>query len=327
MNIDVLDYEITIDGKTLRFPMSYEEVKSVMGEASRIIEEDWGTLYMYDDSGVFFESQGSPKYLKKQKAYIDEDHSITSLTLYVTDKQDLIQEVRVHKDPDFYPHSFYVGNVTFFGKKRENSSLNRYFGCYQEMLKTPEGEYEQAHVGAHVRGNDEDPNYAGDVFLKNLIIAFKPKRPKSQENYSIVQPEEECLVFDNFNFKLAVIQELMYELEVLKPYFDIYDYKQFKKAKWNLETGKNIRGAVNFFKELMIPISMAERVEKIYMDGGNEIYGNIAPFWDGEDGRFDLDSLSETEVKQFTNLKKMTIMTSNLGRIKELCEPMGIEVM
>lgn len=204
--------------------------------------------------------------------------------------------------------------------------VDEYRAC-EPIRITPELKVEYAHVGAYVRGNDEDPNYDGDVFQKNLIITFKPKRPKSQENYNLVQPDEECLVFDNFNFKLAVIQELMYEQEVLKPYFDIYDYKQFKKAKWNLDTDKNVRGAVNFFKELMIPVSMAERVEKIYMDGGNDIYGNIAPFWDGEDGRFDLDSLSETEVKQFTNLRKMTIMTSNLNRIKEICEPLGIEVM
>ena len=53
MNIDILDYEITIDGKVLRFPMSYEEVKSVMGEASRILIENRRTLYMYDDHGLF----------------------------------------------------------------------------------------------------------------------------------------------------------------------------------------------------------------------------------------------------------------------------------
>ena len=43
MHIDILNYEITIDGKPLRFPMSYEEVKSVMGEASRVLKENWGT--------------------------------------------------------------------------------------------------------------------------------------------------------------------------------------------------------------------------------------------------------------------------------------------
>ena len=70
MHIDILNYEITIDGKELRFPMSYEEVKSVMGEASRVLVEDWGTLYIYDDQGLFFEDQNSTMYLKKQMIFI-----------------------------------------------------------------------------------------------------------------------------------------------------------------------------------------------------------------------------------------------------------------
>ena len=32
-HIDILDNEITINGSVLTFPMSYEEVKSVLGEA------------------------------------------------------------------------------------------------------------------------------------------------------------------------------------------------------------------------------------------------------------------------------------------------------
>ena len=151
MHIDVLDYEITIDGKPLRFPMSYEEVKSVMGEASRVIEEDWGTLYMYDDKGLFFEDHNSPKFLKKQKAYIDEDHRITSLSLYVTDKQDLLQKMVKHKDPDFYPHSFFVGNVTFLGWQREKGSLNQRFGCYQEFINYPDGSFEKYTYDDHHR--------------------------------------------------------------------------------------------------------------------------------------------------------------------------------
>lgn len=326
MNIDILDYEITIDGKVLRFPMSYEEVKSVMGEASRILIENWGTLYMYDDHGLFFEDYGSPQYLKKDKAYVDEEHKIMSLTLYVSDKQDTLQEMRVHKDPDFCPHSLFKGNVTFFGNQRENGSLNHYYGFYQEYMITPDGKVEMAHVGAHIRGNDADPNYDGDVFLKNLIISFAPRRPKSTENYNIVQPDEECLVFDNFNFKLAVIQELMYEQEVLKPYFDIYDYKAFKKAKWKLDTEKNVRGAVTFFKELPIPVSLAKNIERIRMDGGNDIYMNIAPMWDGEDQRFDIDKLSEQELRQFPNLKHMSVLTGKLDELRKVCEPMGIMI-
>ena len=36
--------------------------------------------------------------------------------------------------------------------------------------------------------------------------------------------EEGILQFENLNFKLAVIQVLMYDLNLLKPCFDIYDF-------------------------------------------------------------------------------------------------------
>lgn len=42
----------------------------------------------------------------------------------------------------------------------------------------------------------------------------------------------------------------------------------------------------------------------ISMDGGNQIYGNIAPLWDGEDERFDVDGISPDELKCFPNLRK-----------------------
>ena len=46
------------------------------------------------------------------------------------------------------------------------------------------------------------------------------------------------------------------------------------------------------------------------MDGGNDIYAQIYPFWDGEDEYFDLKRVSEEELSQFTNLKRIEIMNS-----------------
>ena len=157
---------------------------------------------------------------------------------------------------------------------------------------------------------------------------FYPERPKLKVNYDIVVPDEECLVFDTFNFKLAVINELMYNQEVLKPYFDIYDYMAFKKAHWNLETDKNVRAAVNYFKELPIPVSLADYVTEINMDGADDIHMNIAPEWDGRDERFDFNKLTEVELKQFKNLKKMIIFGNDkdADKLRKVCEPLGIEV-
>ena len=70
---------------------------------------------------------------------------------------------------------------------------------------------------------------------------------------------------------------------------------EFKKANWNLETEKNVRAAVQFFKDLPVPVTYAEKVTRIVMDGGAQIYQNIAPMWGGEDDRFNVDKLTETE--------------------------------
>ena len=176
--------------------------------------------------------------------------------------------------------------------------------------------------------DDKGSVYDGDRIAADVNITFKPERPRSSENFSIVIPDEECLVFDTFNFKLAVINELMYNQLVLKPYFDIYDYMAFKKAHWNLETDKNIKAAVSYFKELPVPARLAGLVTTIEMDGSDEIYTQIAPEWDGRDDRFDFHKLTEKEIRQFRDLKKMTVFgnSKDVAGLKKMCEPLGIEV-
>ena len=62
------------------------------------------------------------------------------------------------------------------------------------------------------------------------------------------------------------------------------------------------------------------------MDGGNDIYMNIIPAWDGEDDCFDLNEITLSELKQFPNLKKATIMTSKYDKIKEHFSMLNINV-
>ena len=62
------------------------------------------------------------------------------------------------------------------------------------------------------------------------------------------------------------------------------------------------------------------------MDGGNEIYMNICPAWDGEDDRFDLDEVTAEELKQFPNLKKMTVMSKSIKTIQKIGDKIGIKI-
>jgi len=138
---------------------------------------------------------------------------------------------------------------------------------------------------------------------------------------------EEFLHFDNLNFKLAIIQTLMYDLKLLEPSFDIYDFaNQCKDEEIDTESYTIIEPALNHFRNLPIPKKFASQVETVYMDGGNEVYMNIIPQWDGEDGCFDLNEITLSELEQFPNLKQATIMSSNFDKIKETFDAANIEV-
>ena len=141
------------------------------------------------------------------------------------------------------------------------------------------------------------------------------------------ESEGDILHFDTLNFKLAIIQVLMYDLHLLKPEFDIYDFADhYEGEKIDTDSDIIIEPAMNFFKEMEIPKNFAPYVEMLYMDGGNDVYMNITPQWDGEDDSFDLNEITLEELQQFPNLKKAIIMSSNFDKVKEVFEAANIAV-
>ena len=156
------------------------------------------------------------------------------------------------------------------------------------------------------------------------------EKSKANEKYSANfynNMEEGYLQFDNFNFKLAIIQELMYDINVLQPEFDIYEFaKEYKGEEIDTESETVIEPALEYFKNLQIPKSLAKEVGSFYMDGGNEVYMNIIPLWDGEDGYFDLNDVSLAELRQFPNLTEATILTDDFDKIKKIFDAAGIKV-
>ena len=153
------------------------------------------------------------------------------------------------------------------------------------------------------------------------------ERKLDLENDEANVDSEQILHFDHLNFKLAVIQVLMYDLEVLEPSFDIYDFAdRYSTEEIDTESMEVIRPALEYFEALSIPKKYAEEVKEIYMDGGNEIYMNIIPQWDGEDESFDLNEITLTELQQFPNLKEATVMSSNFEKIKEIFDAANIKV-
>lgn len=134
------------------------------------------------------------------------------------------------------------------------------------------------------------------------------------------------VIFSDFNFKLAVIQVLMYEQELLVPRFDVYDFVRGYAARpINIdEEGYTIIPEVkSYFEQLEIPAEMLPHVEELYQEGGTEIYLQLCPFWDGEDNIFDIHSAEDAAL--LPNLKSVTLFYSGDEQILEAFRRRGIE--
>ena len=162
-------------------------------------------------------------------------------------------------------------------------------------------------------------------YIPNEVPSSKEKDPNK---WAFPLTEEKCVQFKSFNFKLAVVQELMYVQEVLKPKFDVYDFcenytkRDIDPEEYYFEVIPEVK---KWFMDLPIPASLAALVTELYFDGGNEIYAQLIPFWDGEDDVFDIETLTEEDISQLPNLKTIdgtAILMSE--QVRNLCKSKGI---
>lgn len=139
------------------------------------------------------------------------------------------------------------------------------------------------------------------------------------------------LNFKELNFKLAVINELMYVQEVLEPKLDVYEFIEKQRNLSSSEAYDVIEEegyeiipeVLEHFKNLELTSEMVENIEELDMDGGDEIYGQIIPFWDGEDDVFSVNSAIDAEL--LPNLKNISLLYSENDSLLEEFQEKGIE--
>ena len=297
-----------INGTSLAFPLSLKDIEAVLGKPDQVVKRDNKFIkYIYYNIGIVFEHSFSIKYhLKKSKTYIDEEHLISTVFLYYGD---VVKSMTGEKELPKQPCQAVVlsdGKSPYFFSDRHR------VGDFNLILWTP--------YGTNFKG-------IAETITDTLSISFFPEIKRERESYKLKTTDEEVLHFDNINFKLAIIQVLMYDLEVLKPAFDIFDFaEEFSDLDIDTESMEIIQPALDYFEKLQIPKEYAQHVQEIDLDGGNEIYMNLIPQWDGEDETFDLNEVSEEELKQFPNLEEATIMSRNFEQVKAIFEEAGIAV-
>ena len=176
---------------------------------------------------------------------------------------------------------------------------------------------------AQYRGEETQPVYA--YFLgKNLDY----KEGVDAAKYVVQKTAGEPIIFKDFNFKLAVIQELMYNQGLLTPKFNLHEFVDQHKDRRidiNKEGYKPTPEVVEYFKNLKVDSKLAKELTSIYEDGGNDIYMNIAPFWGGDEAFFDIQSFED--VASFPNLEEMTLLkTDEAEAALDSLRARGIEV-
>lgn len=131
--------------------------------------------------------------------------------------------------------------------------------------------------------------------------------------------------FKDLNFKLAVIQELMYTNKLLQPVFDVKTFvgpEKWRKIDSKKHPSKAVPGVKQFFKDLDIPQELLDQVT-ILDQNYHKAYHQVTPYWDGEGDEFNITSTED--VKLLPNLKQVVLFYEREPKMKEAFEALGIE--
>jgi len=284
VNVEITEEGITIDGNLISFPISISHIKEIIGYHSRLIpgSPDSNDIYVWDPLGIY---------------------------ILVPVDTDLVAEINIliskTKGLAFLPKSTYRGNLIING-----------INIKDKKLKSDTYIFHEEKVGTNTVVIQIEKNDTSAIRSCCIYPTPSKKEPKDPDKYKI-NPIKDNIVFTDFNFKLLIIEELMYNKELLVPKIDVYEFTELY-AKRDIDIEEEgydpIPEIEEYFRALPISKEMATKVSSIYQDGGNKVYSQIIPFWDGEDEYFDLKSVED--AKYFPNLKKAVIF----GTDKELIE-------
>lgn len=291
-DIDITPDGIVLNGQQLPFPVKLAYLQGLFGEAT-LFKGEHSQIYTWHELGIHGFLEGE---------------MITELD---------IQVLKV-RESNFLPRRAFAGTLKINGVD------------YQKYIKLSAKDYlykdytiGDFNVSAGL--TEDEPKQVWSITIDKPVD--EEPSPEDKGKYAHQAINGEKINFADFNFKLLVIEELMYNQEVLTPKFDVYEFARlYDKRKIDIdeEGYEPIAEVAEYFKNLEVDKALALLVTELYQDGGNHVYLAICPFWDGEDDLFDIDTYKDTE--HFPNLKKMTIMSNDTGVFDEL-NGKGIEAV
>lgn len=290
-SVNILENGVEINNQFFSLPLNFENLRNLFGNNFVQTENDIDLIYTWDNLGFKFFVSKTDKSVK---------------SIMIKTKQ---------SETSYLPKNVLNGKL-----KIKNQD-------YESCISITEKDYlfkdiAIGNIKLTANISKEEPKQIVAFFISEIIKKEKEKSDK----YEFKKISGEKIEFKDFNFKLAIIEELMYNKKILTPKFDVYEFGEFyDKREIDIEEEgyEPIPEVVEYFKKLEIDKKFAEEITEIYQDGGNEIYMNITPFWDGEDDEFNIRNYED--LKYFPNLKKMTLFETDIKVIEEL-KSKGIEI-
>lgn len=280
----------------MHFPLDIQQLKDLLGEA-RHVSKKYNHIYTWDKLGLL--------------AYSKNGQAVESVSLdYITSFL------------DFSPDMIFTGIFTINGLDYR-TYFDRHKDSAKKVNKLEEG-------GTFTIGEFEVWIDVEMGILRGVAVSrYEPPAPKVYSDKYKYQPiTGEKIEFTDFNFKLAVIQELMYNKGLLEPAFDLYDFvKNYAAREIDVEEeGYDFIPEVTaYFEALEIDKKYAPEITEISQDGGDDIYGHLLRFWDGEDDTFNIRNFED--IRHFPNLKRMNLFyADNLAEIQTQLAEKGIMV-
>nr|WP_295870620.1 hypothetical protein [uncultured Chitinophaga sp.] len=296
MHITITDNRFTLNGVEMSFPLDIQQLKTLLGEA-RHVSKKYNHIYTWDDLGLMAYSKNG---------VVAEGLHLDHITDYM----------------DFSPAMVFTGVFTINGL-----DYRAYFDKYKQSAK----KVNKRDEGGTLTVGDFDVYVdVEDGIMKSFSIGpYDPPAPKVySDKYKHPPVAEDKIVFTDFNFKLAVIQELMYNKALLKPAFDLYEFVENYAAREidiEEEGYEFIPEVTAYFEALEIDKKYAPEITEISQDGGDNIYGQLLRFWDGEDETFNITNFED--VRHFPNLRRMNLFhADNLDEIAAQLAAKGIAV-
>ncbi len=139
---------------------------------------------------------------------------------------------------------------------------------------------------------------AGKPAATKVMASPKPPSPAPKKPVTRAAPQA-GIAFKSPGFRLTVLNEL----------FDLGHFadelEEAQESADEVEEYETDARVQKFLDGIALTEELLAQLVKIGPDGGDEIYAGLVPVWDGEDDRFDIDSLED--VRLLPNLERVSL--------------------